>query len=305
MSSAPPRWRTDLALAVVCLTWGATFIIVKRALPDVSTLLFLALRFTIAAAALALVLRPRLRRDTPTRLALRGGLTAGIFLFAGYVLQTFGLNYTSAAKAAFITGLYIPLVPIVGALLYQRQPNRFEVVGVIVAAIGMGLMTIEPGVLRIGRGDLLVGGCAVAYAMHIVILGHFAKHADTRTLAVAQLATCAVAGLLCFWWAEPVRVVWSSRVLVALGVTSLLATAFAFAVQTWAQRYSSPTRTAIIFSLEPVFAWATSWLVAGELLTPRALGGAVLILIGVLTVEVKPFRPGGARAANIPPATEG
>jgi drug/metabolite transporter (DMT)-like permease len=286
MSKAPPRWRTDVALALVCLAWGATFIIVKQALADVSTLLFLALRFSIAAVVLAIIFRPRLNAKS----ALRGGLIAGVFLFAGYVLQTLGLNFTSASKAAFITGLYIPLVPLTGALLYRRTPDRFEILGVIAAAIGMALMTVEPGVLRVNVGDLLVAGCAVAFAVHIVVLGHFAKQAETGALAVMQIATCAVAALLSFSWAEPVRIVWSSKVIVALAVTSLLATAFAFAVQTWAQQYSSPTRTAIIFSLEPVFAWGTSWLVAGEVLTPRALAGAALILAGVLTVEVKPFR---------------
>ena len=305
MSGAPPGWRTDFALALVCLTWGATFIIVKRALPDISTVLFLALRFTVAAVALAAVLRPGLRSGTATRLALKGGAIAGLFLFAGYVLQTLGLNSTSAAKAAFITGFYIPLVPLVGAVLYRRKPDRFEIAGVTAAAVGMALMTIEPGVLRMSQGDLLVAGCAVAYALHIVILGHFAKHADTSMLAVTQLATCAVAAWLALPWAGPVRIVWSMRVIVALAVTSLLATAFAFAVQTWAQRYSSPTRTAIIFSLEPVFAWATSWIVAGELLTPRALAGAGLILGGVLTVEVKPFRRGERDIANTSSAAEG
>lgn len=287
MTTAPPRWRTDLALGFVCLTWGATFIVVKEALHDVSTLLFLAMRFALAAAALALVLHRRIRRS---RAALRGGMIAGVFLFTGYVLQTLGLNYTSASKAGFITGLYIPLVPLVGALIYRKLPNRFETIGVVLAAAGMELMTIEPGAAHMNRGDLLVAGCAVAYAFHIVILGHFAAKADTSTLAVTQIATCAVLGGLICWWAEPVKLVWTPRLLIALGVTSLLATALAFAIQTWGQQYSSPTRTAILFSLEPLFAWGTSWVVAGELLSRRALAGAGLILAGILTVELKPFR---------------
>ena len=293
MTGAPPRWRTDLALALVCLTWGATFIIVKQALLDSSTLLFLAVRFSIAAVILALALFAQIRRGgrSPSRrLALRGGLIAGAFLFTGYVLQTLGLNYTSASKAGFITGLYIPLVPLVGALVYRRRPALFEIAGVTAAAIGMGLMTLEPGALRVNRGDLLVAGCAAAFACHIVILGHYARHAQTALLTVVQISASAVFGLSTFWWAEPVRVTWSPRLLTALGITSVLATALAFLIQTWAQRYSSPTRTAIIFSLEPVFAWATSWIVAGELLTHRALAGATLILGGILAVELKPFQ---------------
>jgi drug/metabolite transporter (DMT)-like permease len=290
MSGAPPRWRADVALAFVCLTWGATFIVVKQALLDISMLLFLALRFAFAAIALALVFQHRIRRSASPRVAVRGGLIAGAFLFTGYFLQTLGLNYTSASKAGFITGLYIPLVPLVGALLYRKLPNRFEAIGVALAAMGMALMTIEPGVGRINRGDALIAGCAVVYAFHIVILGHFSKQADTPTLAFTQIATCTVLAAALFPWAEPVRVVWSPRVWIALAVTSLLATALAFTIQTWAQQYSSPTRTAVIFSLEPVFAWGTSWLLAGESLSPRALAGAALILAGIMTVELKPFR---------------
>jgi drug/metabolite transporter (DMT)-like permease len=290
MNSPPPRWRTDLALALVCLTWGATFILVKEALADASTLLFLAIRFAIAAVVLAIVFHRHLKGGPATRLALRGGLIAGVFLFAGYVLQTLGLNSTGASKAAFITGLYIPLVPLVGALIYRRLPSAYEAAGVILAAVGMGLMTYEPSAGGITRGDLLVSGCAVAFAFHIVILGHFAKEADTAALAVTQIATCALLSGASFGWAEPIHLHWTPRLISALLITSLLATALAFAIQTWAQQYRSPTRTAIIFSLEPVFAWAASWILAGELLSRRALAGAVLIMAGILTVELKPFR---------------
>ena len=134
-----------------------------------------------------------------------------------------------------------------------------------------------------------MGGCAVAFALHIVALGHFARAADTGTLAVTQIVTCALLAGMLFWWAEPVRVRWSARVWIALAVTSLLATALAFSIQTWAQRFSSPTRTALLFVLEPVFAWVTSWLVAGETLTGRVLGGAVAFLAGIVLAELKPF----------------
>jgi drug/metabolite transporter (DMT)-like permease len=149
---------------------------------------------------------------------------------------------------------------------------------------------VERDILDIGRGDLLVAGCAVAYAFHIVILGRFAGSLNAGLLAVGQIATAAVLSSATFWWAEPVALKWSASVWIALAVTSLLATALAFSVQTWAQRWSSATRTALIFSMEPVFAWATSYLVAGELLSRRGVAGAVLILAGILLVELKPRR---------------
>jgi drug/metabolite transporter (DMT)-like permease len=152
----------------------------------------------------------------------------------------------------------------------------------------MALMTIEGDVLSIGLGDFLVMCCAVAYAFHILVLGHFAVKASTAVLTVSQIFMSAALGAATFWWAEPPRVHWSAGVLIALSVTSLLATAVAFSVQTWAQQYSSPTRTALIFATEPVFAWLTSFLLLGEGLKGRAIAGAFLILAGIILVEWKP-----------------
>jgi drug/metabolite transporter (DMT)-like permease len=154
----------------------------------------------------------------------------------------------------------------------------------------MGLMTLNSFRLDINFGDLLVLGCSFAYALHIVVLGHFSRQMSFETLALNQIATGALLGSLTFWWVETPRVVWSRDVVAALIVTSLLATALAFSVQSWAQQFTTPTRTALIISLEPIFAWATSFLVAGELLTLRAATGAMLILAGILFVELKPIR---------------
>ena len=285
----PSGWLVDFSLVVVCLIWGATFILVKRALADISTLLFLTLRFTIAAVVLALIFRKEFR-SPKLRMSLRAGLLAGLCLFSGYVLQTFGLKYTSASKTGFLTGLYIPLVPLFSGLVYKKIPQLSELCGVATAFVGMALMTIQTDLIDINKGDLLVAGCAVVYAFHILLLGRFAGSANLGILIVTQIATGMGVGAGTFWWAEPVRLHWTANVWVALLVTSLLATALAFSVQTWAQRFSSPTRTALIFSMEPVFAWVTSYVVAGELLSPRGTLGAVLILAGILMVELKSTR---------------
>ena len=285
----PPGLLVDLSLVAVAMIWGATFVLVKRALADVSTLLFLALRFAGATAALLFVFRKHFRSPNLSY-SLRGGFFAGTCLFAGYVLQTFGLKYTSASKTGFITGLYIPLVPLFSSIFYRRLPQIAELAGVVTAFAGLALMTVERDLLSLSLGDLLVAGCAVAYALHMLVLGRYAKAANTGVLTVTQIATAGLLSAATFWWAEPIRIQWSRDVWIALVVTSLLATALAFAVQTWAQRWSSPTRTALIFSMEPVFAWATSYAVAGELLSRRATVGAGLILAGILMVELKPAR---------------
>ena len=266
--------------------------LVKEALADVSTLLFLTLRFGLASVALAFLFGTRIRseinRSNNFWSSAGAGGVAGLCLFSGYVLQTFGLKYTTAAKAGFITGLYIPLVPLFAAAIYRKLPRSLEVTGVASAFAGMALMTIEGDILSIGLGDFLVMCCAVAYAFHILVLGHFAVKASTAVLTVSQIFMSAALGAATFWWAEPPRVRWSAGVLIALSVTSLLATALAFSVQTWAQQYSSPTRTALIFATEPLFAWLTSFLLLGEGLKGRAIAGAFLILAGIILVEWKP-----------------
>src|SRR6202011_214413 len=186
MIEKPPGWLVDLSLVGVCLIWGATFILVKQALADISTLLFLTLRFTVATAVLVLIFRKQFRSPN-LRMSLRAGMLAGLCLFSGYVLQTFGLKYTSASKTGFITGLYIPLVPLFSGLIYKKIPRMSEVMGVLAAFAGMALMTIQKSFFDIGVGDLLVAGCAVVYAFHILVLGRFAGSANMGVLTVVQI----------------------------------------------------------------------------------------------------------------------
>ena len=289
----PPGWLVDSSLVFMTLIWGATFVMVKRALADASTLLFLTIRFASAAFVLAVIFRTYWRKDSSAgnlRISIGGGLLAGLCLFGGYVFQTVGLRYTSASKAAFITGFTTPMVAVLSAIVYRRAPQLIELLGVAVAFLGMAMMTIPSDRFQISGGDLLVSGCAVAYAFHILVTGRFAGKVNMGIFMITQIATGAAVGAATFWWAEPVRLHWTMPLVTALAVTSLLATALGFTIQTWAQRWSSPTRTALFFTMEPVFAWITSYLVAGEVLSSRGALGAALILTGVLLVELKPFR---------------
>jgi len=290
--ASAPRWHADLALVLIALIWGATFVLVKEALASASTLVFLALRFTIAGVALAFAFRGRYGRLSARRRELRGGLLAGICLFAGFAFQTAGLRLTTPSKSAFITGLSIVMVPLIASLVYKKVPGVSEVLGIAAATVGMGLLTLEGPTLAIASGDLLTAFCAVAFALHILAVGHFSAGGSFEALSLTQIATAALLAAATCGWAEPPRVVWNSSLMVALLVTGLLATALAFSVQAWAQQRTTPTRTAVIFALEPVFAWITSYLVFGELLGARAAAGAVLILAGILLVELKPIARG-------------
>lgn len=282
-------WRADLALAGIALIWGATFVLVKQALQDVSTLLFLALRFALATLALGAAFRPLPGKFHPRRTLLAGGVLAGLCLTAGYVFQTLGLRYTTPSKSAFITGLSIVLVPVLGAAWYRRPPALPEIAGIAAATAGLGLMTLDWNTLRIHRGDLLTLACAAAFAAHILVVGHYASRVSFQALALLQVATTAALALASCWWLESPLIRWTPGVFIALLVTGLLATALAFSLQAWAQQHTTPTHTALIFALEPVFAWLTSFLLLREILSPQAALGAVLILAGILLVELKPF----------------
>ncbi len=295
----------EFALIGNTVIWGATFILVKSALDAVSAILFLALRFSLATAALLLLFRNQLffKRDAaevslgplatrPIAKRAYPALLIGLFLFLGYFFQTEGLRYTSAPKSAFLTGLTSVLVPFIASTVYGIRPRLVEIFGLLTALAGLALMTL-PGAShgpggRINVGDVLTLFGAAAFAAHIVTLGHFSGSVRFEVLSVLQVGTAAVLALTVFPWAETPRLEWQPAVLWAILITGLFATALAFTVQAWAQRHTTSTRTALIYMLEPVVAWLTSYLLAGEGLSWPGAAGAALILSGVLMVELKP-----------------
>jgi drug/metabolite transporter (DMT)-like permease len=288
--NAPARPKADLALALIALAWGTTFVVVKGALTEISTLYFLALRFTLASLCMLPMLIPAFRQER-SRIwrGLRGGAVAGLFLWLGYILQTFGLKYTTAGNSGFLTGLYIVFVPIISAIFYRRWPQFPELIGIATAGIGMVLLTL-PSLDRnfhLNRGDLLTIGCAVAFAFHLLVLGYFSQRERFEAVALGQIACVALLSFAGLPW-DPPSAHWSSSLVLALVLTGLFATALAFVLQTWAQQYTTATRAALIFALEPVFALATAVLIGGERTTFGALLGGALILIGILAVELKP-----------------
>ncbi|MEO8373218.1 MAG: DMT family transporter, partial [Candidatus Solibacter sp.] len=247
------RRKADLALLFNALIWGTTFVLVKSSLAKISPVLFLALRFSLATVALALFFGGRWKRSgkaRPTAKMLAAGSLVGIFLFLGYMLQTVGLQSTSAPKSAFLTGLTTVMVPLLGALVYRIRPRITEVAGVLVATLGMGLMTLQGPIGSISRGDLLTLGGAIAFAAHVVTTGHFAEKIGYEVLTVTQVGVAALSALSLFWWLEIPRIELQPLVIWTILITGLLCTAVAFTIQAWAQRFTTNTRTAIIYALE-------------------------------------------------------
>ena len=199
-TSMNTRGKAELALLANALIWGVTFTTVKNALADASPVLFVAVRFSLAAAVLAVIYHRKLDRRT-----LLPGIAVGSLLFAGYAFQTAGLRFTSASKSAFITGMTIPMVPLLSACVYRKKPRAAELAGVLTATLGMGLMTLQDVHLQVNIGDSSSTGacCAGAFAGHIVALGYFSNWATTRgfgfeSLAVWQIVTAAALGFVSF-----------------------------------------------------------------------------------------------------------
>jgi len=272
---------------MVTLIWGATFVVIKSALKDISPLLFNAVRMTLASVCLlGMYWRKIIAMDRST---VRAALPVGIFLWLGYEFQTTGLELTTPSKSGFITGVSVVLVPILMALFWKRKVNHWTGAGVACAFIGMYLMMIPAGSLAssgVNHGDELTFGCAVGFALQIIFLGEATRNHPYQPVAFLQTGIAA----LLMWLTIPVlerpHVEWTAGVIGAIIVTGVLGTALAFTIQAWAQQFTPSTHTALIFSLEPVFAWITSAVVLHERLGIRAGAGAALILCGVLVSEL-------------------
>jgi drug/metabolite transporter (DMT)-like permease len=221
---------------------------------------------------------------------LAAPLLMGLALFAGYAFQTFGLRLTTPAKAGFITGLSVVIVPVVSTLALRQRLSKGVWLGVGLATAGLALLSLQVG-LSMSPGDLLVLACAVAFACQILLTGRFAPRWDPLLLAFGQIVVVAIAaGAAALLLERPSMP--TGSVLFAAAFTGILATSLAFGIQTVAQRFTSPTRTALVFATEPVFAALFSFLLIGELLGLRQAVGCALILAGMITAEG--LRSGGA-----------
>lgn len=284
-----------ILLIGVVLVWGCTFPLVKSALHDISPLLFNLLRMSLAAIALFAVNHHALRGLT--RAELRLCLAAGLFLALGYQFQTSGLAHTTPSKSAFLTGLVVVLVPILSLLPRAAppsapRPNAIVFLGAILAFAGLILLTSTPGTgaaLLSGMhlGEWLTLACAVAFAAHLLTLAHAAPQLSARRLGTLQIAFASLFMLITLPLGGHPTLHLTPIAILALAITALLATAAAFTIQSWAQQLLPPTHTALILTLEPVFAALTSLLFFHERFGPREILGAALILAGILLAELR------------------
>lgn len=274
------RAQAEFSMLLVAFIWGATFVIVKNALADIGPFLFLGLRFLIAFLVLALFSFKNLKQITPSTLA--AGSWLGLFLFIGYVFQTIGLKYTSSSNAGFITGINVVLVPIITAVMSRTLPDFKIVVTVILATIGLYFMSVTGGGLNLGLGDILVLVCAFAFALHIVFVAKFSFKHNAVAITSVQILFVGIICMIIGICTEPWPRVLSLQTWSAIFITSIFATSMAFLLQNALQKYSTPTRFAIVLATEPVFAGLAGYLWGHEILSLRALFGAALILTAML-----------------------
>jgi drug/metabolite transporter (DMT)-like permease len=289
MSEAGLRRLAELALIGIASVWGLTFVMVQDAIALLPTMAFLAYRFIPAALIVAVIFHRRLRALPPR--GWRAGLVMGVFLTGGYVFQTLGLEETSASNTGFITGLFVVLTPVLGAVFLRDRIPAVAWLAAAVSMVGLWLLAGAGGELDL-RGDGLVLLCAFSLAAHILATARAVERYDVGALLAVQLG---VVGITCLAIAaaagqlEPPEgeTVWS-----ALVVTSLVASALGFFVQSFAQRHAPPARTALILASEPAFAGLFGWLLNDERLTVTGWLGAALIMTAIVAVEVVPrFRP--------------
>jgi drug/metabolite transporter (DMT)-like permease len=275
----------ELSLVGIAAIWGLTFTMVQDAVKQLPVLAFLGYRFTAAALLVAVVFHRALRRLSPA--GWRAGLLMGVFLTAAYVLQTFGLEHTSASNTGFITGLFVVITPLLAAILLSQRIGAVAWAAAAASAFGLFLLSGTHGFNL--RGDGLVLLCAVGVAAHILVTSRAARDHDVGALLAVQLGFC---GLACLAagaaTGRGLDVPRGGSVWLALAVTAVFASALGFFVQTYAQRYAPPARTALILAAEPAFGGLFGYLLAGDRLSPLAWAGAGLIMAAIVAVEMLP-----------------
>jgi drug/metabolite transporter (DMT)-like permease len=274
------RLKADLLLMLATAIWGATFVVVKDALEFASPTAFLAVRFTLAGLLLLFFMA----RGRWSVAVVGRGFLLGVFLYAGYLFQTTGLLYTTPSKSAFITGFSVVVVPFIQAM----QGGKLRKSTLVSAALGIAgiyLLVLPRGLAAVNRGDLMTVVAATSFAVHIVLVGNYTRQHSFRQLVSMQILTVGLLAFASWPVGMPFRLGWTAGLMAAVLVTALLATALAFSIQNWAQQFTPPSHTALIFALEPVFAAITSYLVLSERLGGRLFIGAALILAGMIISE--------------------
>ena len=277
---------SEAGLLGTALIWGFAFVIVKNSVDSVPPVYMLAFRFTIAALGLMIIFARRLKNIS--RRDLRCGAFLGIFLFLSYFFQTVGIQYTTAGKNAFLTTVYVVIVPFLHWLINRKKPDKYCVCAAFLAVVGIGLLSLN-GDLSMNVGDVLTLICGLGYALHMIFIDRYARTQDPVILTVVQIA---VAALLSWLLAPAMDGGFPMGALAPDMITGMLylglgSTMLAFLLQNVCQKYTNPSTTSLLLSMESVFGALFSILFLGEWMSGRMVVGCVLIFIAITMAETK------------------
>lgn len=277
-----------LGMLLTAIIWGFAFVVVKNSLDIISTEYLLAFRFTIAAVALSLIFIKRLKHISLSY--LKSGLVLGFFLYLSYSLQTYGCERTTAGKNAFLTAVYVILVPFLAWLINKKKPDKFCVIGAVIGIIGIGLISIGGEDLSaFNFGDVLTLICGFGYAIHMIYIDKYTEKQDPVLLTILQLAIAAIIGwiiALILGGGFPSAAV-NSEMVVSVLYLGLLSTMLAFLLQNVCQKYAEPSIAAIFLSTEAVFGVVFSIIFLNEHLTDKMIFGCILMFLAIVIVETK------------------
>lgn len=280
------EYKADFLLLTVAISWGVTFLMVQDAIKDVPVYSFLFYRFLIATLLMFIISYKRFKEINFKNIIY--GTVLGVALFAGFATQTFALNHSLSSIVAFITGFNVILVPFLSYFLFKDLVRKNVLLGSFVALVGLYLLTMS-GNLQFSQGEILSLICAFMFALHIVLTGKLSIKGDVFLIVCFQFLTVTILSLLFSLFFEPVTfdINITNSFLKAVIVTSIFATVYAFLIQTYFQQFTTPTKTAIIFTMEPLSASLYGYFIGNEVLSYIQVLGAILIIVATLLSEIK------------------
>ncbi len=272
-----------LALLTTAVIWGSSFVILKNAIDGLGVMWVLAMRFTISAALLLALAGKRLR--SMSRASVRGSVLIGVCLAAAYIVQTYGLKYTTPGKNAFLTTTYCVMVPFLAWLVYKRKPGLHNVAAAVLCVAGIGFVALDAGFGEVNTGDVLTIFSGVFYALQIILMEQYISGCDSLSVSAVEFSTAAVICLVGTFAFEGTPVMPASGQIFAVLYLAVMCTALCFFLQAWGMKYTPSSTAAMIMTLEAVFGTIFSVILYHEQVTPRLLAGFALIFVAVVLSE--------------------
>ena len=272
-----------LALLTTAVIWGSSFVILKNAIDGLGVMWVLAMRFTISAVLLLALAGERLR--SMSRASVRGSVLIGVCLAAAYIVQTYGLKYTTPGKNAFLTTTYCVMVPFLAWLVYKRKPGLHNVAAAVLCVAGIGFVALDAGFGEVNTGDVLTIFSGVFYALQIILMEQYISGCDSLSVSAVEFSTAAVICLVGTFAFEGTPVMPASGQIFAVLYLAVMCTALCFFLQAWGMKYTPSSTAAMIMTLEAVFGTIFSVILYHEQVTPRLLAGFALIFVAVVLSE--------------------